>query len=81
VGVIFRVAQVEAARKYQQSLDKERRVEIEEYAQYLGMHPVADEHLLWIAEMVECVCVCVCVCVYVSVYVSVSVSVSVSVCV
>ena len=26
--------------------------EIEEYAQYLGMDPVEDEHLLWIAEMV-----------------------------
>ena len=35
----------------QQSLDSQRKMEVEEYAQYLGMDPVADEHLLWIAEV------------------------------
>ena len=46
-----RKVQVEAARKHQESLDAQRRQEIEEYAQYLGMDPVGDAHLLWIAEM------------------------------
>lgn len=46
-----RKVQVEAARKHQESLDAQRRQEVEEYAQYLGMDPVGDAHLLWIAEM------------------------------
>jgi hypothetical protein len=46
-----RMLQVQAAKKHQQSLDAQRRQEIVEYAQYLGMDPVVDEHLLWIAEM------------------------------
>jgi len=46
-----RMAQVHAAKKHQESLDEQRRQEVEEYAKYLGMDPAADGHLLWIAEM------------------------------
>ena len=46
-----RMAQVQAAKKHQESLDSQRRQEVEEYAKYLGMDPAADQHLLWIAEM------------------------------
>jgi hypothetical protein len=46
-----RMAQVQAAKKHQASLDAQRRQEVEEYAKYLGMDPAADQHLLWIAEM------------------------------
>jgi hypothetical protein len=46
-----RKAQVDAARRHQETLDSQRRQEVEEYAQYLGMDPAGDAHLLWIAEM------------------------------
>mgnify|MGYP000876599512 CR=1 FL=1 len=46
-----RERQAAAARARRLAIEEQHRAEVAEYAAYLGMDPIADESLLWIAEM------------------------------